>query len=457
MIETIEKFLIEYNLAKPEKTFLVGFSGGHDSLCLIDILRELSKTYGFKIVALHLNHNWRGEESLREEKNCEKYCKEHNIEFIAETLDQTGQKTEDFARKARYAFFIKHAKNYPDSAVFTAHTQSDNAETLVYRIIKGTGIRGLQGILPKRIKEEVSFYRPILTLTRSQIEDYCNCKGLVANTDSSNFDLNYKRNFIRHKIMPLFNEINFHAEKSIVSLADLAVGQTNIVNEYISLILKDVYSEGKIFTQKFKNLSQDVMRQIIYEACLKYNLDYDRKKITNILEFLKSNFSSKAGSTYSLTNNLWVFANSEHIYLINKTKAQRNNNEIHITKEGDYDIEGTDFIFSLRKYTGEEICKFPGEHALCAYIDLGEGAIDLSVRTRREGDFITPFGMSGKMKLKKYLNDKKVPMHKRDEIILLTKDSEVLWVAQVGLSNKLKVVTKPTHVIELVVNRENVH
>lgn len=449
MFDTVENFLLEYDLAKPEKTFLIGFSGGCDSLCLIDILKGLSIKYGFKIVALHLNHNWRGEESLLEEKNCQKYCQDNDIEFISEKLGENSQKTENFAREARYSFFIKQAKKYNDSIVFTAHTQSDNAETLIYRIIKGTGIKGLQGILPKRNKEGVAFYRPLLSLTRSQIEDYCNSKGLVANTDSSNFDINYKRNFIRHKIMPLFNEINFHAEKSIVSLAKLAISQTNIVDEYISTILKDIYSDGKIFTQKFKNLSEDVMRQIIYEACLKYHLDYDRKKVANILTFLKSNFTSKTGSTYSLTNDLWVFANSEYIYLINKTKAQRNNNEIHITKEGEYSIAGTDWAFSLSKYTGEEVCKFPSENALCAYINLEDAGIDLTIRTRREGDFITPFGMSGKMKLKKYLNDKKVPLHKRDELILLAKGSEVLWVSQVGLSNKLKVVNTPTHVIKL--------
>jgi len=296
MINIVEKFLIKYTLAKPEKTFLVGFSGGCDSLCLIDILQGLSKKYGFKIIALHLNHNWRGEESRNEAENCKKYCESHNIEFISETLQENNHKTESFAREARYAFFLKHAKNYPNSSIFTAHTQNDNAETIIYRIIKGTGIKGIGGILPKRIRDGVELYRPLLSISRSQIEDYCNSKGLVANTDSSNFDINYKRNFIRHNIMPLFEEINFHAEKSIVSLANLAISQTKIVDEYISLILKDVYVDGKLLSEKFKMLSPEVMQQIIYEACLKSHLDYDRKKITNILDFIKSNFDSKSGS-----------------------------------------------------------------------------------------------------------------------------------------------------------------
>lgn len=448
MIEIVDRFLDEFNLKSADNTFLVGFSGGYDSLCLLDILNELSKKYGFKLIALHLNHNWRGEESLREELNCKKFCEKINIAFISETLER-GQKTESFAREARYNFFLKYAKKYSNSSVFTAHTFSDNAETVIYRIIKGTSIKGLQGILPKRMLEEIPVYRPLLTIPRRHIEDYCNSKGLVPNSDSSNFDVSYKRNFIRHKIMPLFEEINFHAEKSINSLSEMAVSQINIVNEYVSLIKKEIYSDSKILTDKFNNLSEDVMRQIIYDACLREGLDYDRKKITNILEFIKNNFDSKAGSRYSIANDLWVFANSKFIYLITKLKGDENKNEINVTQEGEYELSGTSFIFSIQKYSGGNDFKFPPENANFAYVNFDNVGLDLTVRTRRDGDFIVPFGMTGSMKLKKYLNSKGVSQHNKDELILLCKSSEVLWVAGVGLSNKLRVVNKPTHVLEL--------
>lgn len=449
MIDIVENFLDEYGLKSPENTFLLGFSGGCDSLSLLDILHSLSKKYGFKIVAAHLNHNWRQGESLQDEINCRNFCEKMNIEFISETIEN-GKHTENFAREERYKFFIKHARNYPNCSVFTAHTRTDNAETIIYRIIKGTGIKGIQGILPKRIMDGVTFYRPILPLSRKEIEGYCCSKGLVPNIDSSNFDINYKRNFIRHKIMPLFDEINFNSEKSIVSLAKLAISQSNIVDEYINLILKDIYVDKKLLTDKFKNLSEDVMRKIIYDACLKIGLEYDNKKIASILEFIKSNFNSKAGSKYSLTNNLWLYANSKYIYLITKTDV--NKNEIAVSGIGDYEVFGTNFVFSIKKYTSENGLKFPGEDATFAHVNLDSVGLNLTVRTRREGDFITPFGMIGSMKLKKYLNAKGVPQHKRDSLILLCKGAEVLWVVGVGLSNKLKVVNLPTYVLELSVN-----
>lgn len=448
MIETVDKFLDEYNLKNPDNKFLVGFSGGYDSLCLLDILNELSKKHGFKIIALHLNHNWRGEESRQEELNCKNFCEKTNIEFISETLEN-GQKTESFAREARYAFFLKYARKYPNSSIFTAHTHTDNAETIIYRIIKGTGIKGLQGIPPKRMLEGIPLYRPILPFSRKEIEDYCNSKGLVPNTDSSNFDVTYKRNFIRLKIMPLFEEINFHAEKAIISLSKIANSQTNIVNEYTSLIKKDIFEDSKILTSKFKNLSEDVKKKIIYDICLEQNLDYDSKKIDDILEFINNNLSSKAGSRHSLTNDLWLFVSSKYIYLITKIKADKNKNEINILQEDEYEIPGTNKAFSLKKYTSNNNFKFPSENAFIAYVDLNNIGLDLTLRTRHEGDFIVPFGMTGSMKLKKYLNSKGISQHNKDELILLCKDSEVLWVAGVGLSNKLKVVNTPSHVLEL--------
>lgn len=448
MIDIVDKFLDEYGLKSMNNTFIVGFSGGCDSLCLLNILNDLSKKYGFKIIAVHLNHNWRGDESLQDQKNCLKFCENFNIEFISESL-HGGQKTESFAREARYNFFLKCAKKFPNSSIFTAHTQTDNAETIIYRIIKGTGINGLQGIPPKRMLYEIPVYRPLLSISRNQIEDYCNSKKLVANVDSSNFDITYKRNFIRQKIMPLFGEINFQAEKSIISLSKIAISETNIVNEYIELLKNEIFKDSKILTVKFKNLSKDVKKKIIYGICLEQKLDYDNKKIENILDFINNNLTSKAGSRYSLTKDLWLFVSSKYIYLITKIKADKNKDEINIRQEGEYKISYINMSFSLQKYTGVENFKFPNEKALAAYVNLENIGLDLTVRTRREGDFITPFGMSGSMKLKKYLNSKGISQHEKDKLILLCKDSEVFWVAGVGLSNKLKVVNKPTHVIKL--------
>lgn len=447
MQEIVKNFLARHNLLRSEKTFLVGFSGGYDSLCLLDMLCDLSKEYHFKIVAMHLNHNWRGEESKLEEDCCRSFCCSSEIEFVSETIE-SPEKTESAAREARYEFFERIASKYQNSIILTAHTMSDNAETLIYRIIKGTGITGLKGIPSERKVGETFVYRPLLNVSRKEIEDYCKSKGLVPNNDSSNYDTNYKRNFIRHKIMPMFDEINFHAERSIASLAELAISQSNIVDEYMNKVRLEVYEGQKLVTSKYKKLSEDVMLKIIHDACKRENLDYDRKKINNMLQFIKNNFESKSGSRYSLTNNLWLFASSKYIYMITDIGNSENTAQVDINSEGSW-LLPFEKKLSIAKFEEPKIDKFPKETDNYALVDFSNvGLENLTFRTRRDGDFIVPFGMTGKMKLKKYLNEKKIPQHEKNSLLMLCKGNEVLWIVGVGLSNKLRVVNMPTHVIK---------
>ena len=129
IVEKVKNFISKNNLSG---TFIVAFSGGYDSMCLLDILNKLN----YDIVAVHLNHNWRGNESLLEAENCYEFCQKNNIKFYTETLDDNIEKNETAAREARYDFFKRCAKRFNSNIVFTAHNFDDNAETVLYRIIK---------------------------------------------------------------------------------------------------------------------------------------------------------------------------------------------------------------------------------------------------------------------------------------------------------------------------------
>ena len=168
-MESIENKVIEfvekYNLQ--DKTVVIGFSGGYDSMCLLDILSKIRDKYtDLNLVAAHFNHNWRGEESLREQEVCRIFAASRGIEFYTKTAAGDVKKTENDARRARYEFFEEAYEEYDADAVFTAHNMDDNAETVLYRIIKGTGIIGLKGISEKRNY----FYRPLLKIRRSESE-----------------------------------------------------------------------------------------------------------------------------------------------------------------------------------------------------------------------------------------------------------------------------------------------
>lgn len=417
MIEVVKNFIEKYNLSG---TFIVAFSGGYDSMCLLDVMHKLE----LNTVAVHLNHNWRGEESFNEAKNCENFAKSKGIQYYCEILSDSTAKTETAAREARYDFFKRCAKKFNTDIVFTAHNFDDNAETVLYRIIKGTGTKGLAGICEHRD----IFYRPLLTMKREDIEYYCKENNLNPNCDSSNTDTKYKRNFIRHKIIPLLEEINPKVKESLNSLSDIAEEDNKIIDKYLP---QNIFSADK--SEK---------KRIIYNILAENDIDYDREKIENILNFIEENKNSKSGKTISVAKDLWLFVNNKKAELVKK--EDKCTEVLKVTKEGEYAFGNGIFkLKSVKNYDNKT--DFPKDCENKAYVCLDE--VNFELRTRRDGDFIAPMGCEGTQKLKKYLNEKKIAKHEKDKIVFLCKGSEVLWAVGHGISDKIKVVNKPTHML----------
>ena len=441
MKKTIDKFLQKYNLYSQDKQMLVAFSGGHDSMCLLHAL------YGIcagKIIAIHLNHNWRGEESDNDEKKCKEFCENLNIKFYSEKLADDVKKTETEARNARYEFFNRSAKKFGTDIVFTAHTKSDNVETVLYRVVKGTGTRGLCGISEIRVEKNCNIYRPLLELARSDIETYIEENSLSPILDSSNEDIKYNRNYIRKKILPKLEKVNKNVIDAVDSLSQVAILDNAIIDEYLAKIKKEIFiDETKIDIVKYDNLSLALKSRIIYDFVVSYGLDYNRKKVNEILDFIAEAKKSPAGKTLSLTNNLWLFCSDNEIYTISK-KNKSNNTEVNV------DCFNTTYTFQDKLVSfsvlDKTVFSYPAENSLETYVDLS-GYKNLTLRYRQQGDVIQPFGMKEVIKLKKYFINKKLPQHKKDEIMLLCNGKEVLWAIGVGISEKIRVKTnKVTHI-----------
>lgn len=434
-IEKVEQFLQKYYLLEKNNSVIVAFSGGYDSMCLLDIINKLSKKYNFKPIAIHLNHNWRGEESRQDEQNCQKFSQDNNVEFYCETLSSDVPKNETSAREERYKFFEKCADKFNSKCILTAHNADDNAETVLYRIVKGTGISGLEGIKEKR---EI-FYRPLLSVYREEIENYCKENNLKPNIDSSNSDTKYKRNLIRHEIFPLLEKINTDFKSSINSLSQIASSE----NEYFENIIKLIKKDNCINTKDFSNLDLCLKQRVIHSIYHDFDMEYDREKIEYILNFIEANKNSKSGKTCSLTTNLWLFTSNKEIKVIKKNESKKE--AVSINACGEY--QASDFTFSIIPHS--EISEFPKDCENTAIVNLDAFEINFTLRNRQEGDIIQPLGVSGTQKLKKYLNNKKVPNYQKDSLLFLCKDNEVLWAPSLGISDKIKVVNKPTHVLKL--------
>ena len=282
MLEKVKSFLLEYDLQ--DKTIVVGFSGGYDSMCLLDILYKLKQNYFYdlNVIAAHFNHNWRGEEALKEQEICRLFAISKGFEFFTKTASINLKKTENSARIARYEFFEEAIENFDADAVFTAHNKDDNAETVLYRAIKGTGLVGLKGISAKR----GVFYRPLLKISRSEIVEYCEKNNLIPNQDSSNFDTKYSRNYLRLNVIPILEKLNPNVKDSLNILAEVANSEDAIIEEYLSTIRNRVFNDNRIISAEYKILSKPVKMRFLHEYIQMIDLDYDYKRINEIYSFI---------------------------------------------------------------------------------------------------------------------------------------------------------------------------
>lgn len=432
VVEKVNSFLSQNNLNR--KSFVLGFSGGYDSMCLLKVLSFL----GIKVVAAHFNHGWRVEADL-EEQVCREFCESLGIEFYSERAPKELKKTESAAREARYQFLEKVLKQHSFDGIITAHNADDNAETVIYRVAKGTGVYGLRGISVNRN----NIWRPLLSCSRKEIEEYCIKNALVPNTDSSNFDTKYRRNFIRHEILPRLEEINPDAKNAINSLSELADLEERVVDEYLSLIGLEIVENSSISTHKFLKLSDAVKQRFLYSFLKDYLLEYSSKKVFEILEFIIKNSSKKTATKMSLTTGKWLSVNQEKIYVY--IDEEEKSEILLISEVGEYSYNNQ--ILEIKECS-EIPSKYPVDKLGIAYVDLTKISFPFELRYGIPSkDKIKPFGMSGEMLLKKYLSGKSVPQHLRKRLPVLVKDNSILWVPKFGISEDISVKQYPTHIL----------
>ncbi|MDD3150302.1 MAG: tRNA lysidine(34) synthetase TilS [Candidatus Gastranaerophilales bacterium] len=452
VFQKVENFLETNALLNSRKKFLVGFSGGVDSICLLDILHKMQAKYSFKLIAAHLNHNWRAEESLAEKNRAEEFCRQKNINFYTETLSENLSHTELEARKQRYNFFNHAAKKLGADCIFTAHNASDNVETILYRIVKGTGIHGLKGIPAiRQQKGDLSdIFRPLIFCTRVEIENYCKENDLKPNIDSSNINQKYFRNKIRHSLIPELKTYNKNVEDAILRLSEIAADTDFLVSEYIDSIKGKITTEEGFSTNLFVKQSKPCQKKLLIDFLIENKIDYDYKKTDDILSFVSESFWLKSGNTLSLTENKWLFVSSKIIKIITAIKSNMVKFQVQVNKNGGDFLAETGKTLSVKNWQGNAPQKFPLDSDFEAYVDLSDINEDLFLRTRQEGDVFQPLGMSKKTKLKKFLINKGIPEHQRDNILIVATDKEVLWVAGVGISEKIKVKKIPTHIFKII-------
>ena len=306
MILEVEQFLNKYQIQNNKA--IVGFSAGPDSVTLAFILSKLAKKYNLQLILAYFNHNWRPDEAQIEQDFAKDFAKKINAEFYFEVAPSDCLKNEETARELRYHFFENAMKKFDTDIVFLAHNKNDNIETLVYRIIKGTGIKGLCSIPEKRD----SYYRPMLNITKEEILKFIFENKLEYKIDSTNEDVKYKRNLIRKEILPLFNKINSNYLNNIENLIANASMTREIVQNEIEKLNLELIENNEINREKYLSKSM-ALRYEFLNSFLGDKLKYrNYKNIKKIDDFILENKSSQI----SLNRELFLKIKKNKIFYV---------------------------------------------------------------------------------------------------------------------------------------------
>lgn len=256
--ETVE----EYSMLREGDRVFVGVSGGADSTALLKALYILRDEYGISVSAVHINHGIRGQEADRDEEFVKFLCEDLGIPFLCLHADvpalakQQKLGLEEAGRQVRYDFFEKCAKG---GKIATAHTLSDNAETVLMRLCRGAGLKGLCGIPPKR----GNIIRPLINCSREQVEEFCREQKLCFVTDSTNLNTEYSRNFIRKEIVPLFKNINPEFEPAVSRMADLARFDEEFLERCTNDALQNLVCENRLDALKTASLDKGLRLRVL--------------------------------------------------------------------------------------------------------------------------------------------------------------------------------------------------
>lgn len=425
MLKCVENFLNEFNIKN--KTVILAFSSGPDSVTLALLLNQLKEKFNLEIVLAYFNHGWR-KEAKNEEDFTQDFAKKNKCRFEIGIAPENSKKTESAARELRYEFLKNCALKYETDVVFLAHNKNDNIETLIYRVIKGTSVKGLTSIP----KQRDIYYRPLLEISKTDILNYLKQNNQGFMIDSSNNDIKYSRNLIRNEILPLFLKINPNYLSNIDLLIKNAIATKKILDSKISSIEESIILDNKILRNEFVKLEQEYQLEILNNYLEPFLKTKDSKTLFRFQKFIVKETDSKI----SINKNTFLKIKNDFISVEKKSLSLKNNAFVEIRGIGRYNFENICLTVEKCSKLPE---KFPFSKDNICYLNL-DFSTPYVLRHRNFGDVFCPFGLKkGIMKLKDYLINEKVEQTKKDELIMLAKTKEITWVLGMKISENNRV------------------
>lgn len=436
MLDTVRAYIKKYSLLDKQSLYLVALSGGADSVCLLLMMRQL----GYAVHAVHCNFHLRGEESERDEFFCKNLCERLGVQFHFthfDTLayaDLHGVSIEMAARNLRYAYFEQLRESIGAADILVAHHRDDNVETVLLNFIRGTGMRGLAGMRPRNGR----IVRPLLCLSRKDIECYLDAVGQDYVTDSTNLHDDVKRNKLRLNVIPLLEQISPAANECIARSADLVAETVKIVDVATRQEMEQcVNKEGNTIHINIEILKQQPSPEYLLFAIL-HPLGFHSAQVMDIYEGV----DAQSGKVYKTKNYMLITDRGELII----EPICFENICVKIPEEGTYRI---DEKFVVRISTEQRLPTFkPSKEANMVTLDADKVKFPLVLRNIDNGDRFMPYGMCGTKLVSDYLTDKKYNLfQRRRQKVLVDASGEIVWLLKERVSQKVAVTDNTINVL----------
>lgn len=457
MYDKVCKYVSDNSLIEKGDRIVVGVSGGADSVCLLDVLHRISRHIEIQLFVVHINHGIRGEEADCDEEYVRMLCGKWGIEFCSFSFDirkiasEENLTEEEAGRKVRYQSFYNVCKKNNCNKIAVAHNKNDNAETFVFNLFRGTGLKGLTGIQPSRSVSDdhhnMVIIRPLLCIERKEIEEYLYNEKISYRTDSTNLSDEYSRNKIRNRILTYaIDEINPQTIKNIHEASLKLQEALEYVEQNVSLCyMRIVKYENNVYRMQVDKLMTEYA--IIQKGIIRHIIENMTGRLKDIeskhVEAVISLCHKPVGKNVHLPYGIIAEREYDNIIIYYKNGEIREDLSVEpvvvkipgITKEPSSGMRIITEVFQFQK--NMQIPK----NCCIKWFDYDKIKNAVVLRNRREGDYLCINSSGGVKKLKDYFIDSKIPKKLRDSQLLITDGSHVMWIPGAGnrMSEEYKV------------------
>jgi tRNA(Ile)-lysidine synthase len=433
VVGRVREHIKESKLIQDKSNLLLAISGGIDSMVMLHIFRQLP----FNISVAHCNFSLRGEEADKDQELVESYCTKNDIRIYSKRFDtevvarKRGISIQMAARDLRYSWFGELCQEHSLNNIVLGHNHNDIIETFLINLSRGTGLKGLTGI--KSVNGNI--IRPMLFASRDDIEEYAKENNVLYREDSSNKDIKYKRNLIRHKLIPLFKGLNPSFSSSMeLTMKRLEEAERIIIediNQVRERILVTENASIYVLTPDLLDLKPSDI--YLYELFKEFGLGQSG------IDELKKLITASPGKQLN-TKSHNILKDRDRL-IINSLEQNKNLNVKIINVDEIND--NPEYDFQIKDVSEIEI----SNKANKAYLDYEKIKFPITIRSWQEGDWFYPFGMKGKKKLSDFYIDHKVPLHLKDTINLFTSSDSIFWVAGYRIDSRFSISERTQKVL----------